>query len=269
MEKINYILSMEKLTIEESIISAMDMTNTGVIKYLPYILQDFWELGSSSEEVIKIIKKHKPKFTNLGVLDLGSGKGATSIKIAIEFGCNCFGIDAIEDFVEYSNTKAKEHSVDNLCTFETNDIRTRIKTLEKYDIILSMAIGPVFGNPLEALTTFSSHLNEGGLIIVDDAYVEDDCTENYPNILRKTELREQVSRAGMDLIEIITANEMSGIDEGFEKQFNDIQNRCLELIEKYPEDKKLLLEYIEEQKEEYNILSNEIIGAIFVIKKKV
>ena len=259
---------MEKTTIEESIISAMDMTNTDVIKYLPYILQDFWELGSSSEEVIKIIKRHKPKLSNSDVLDLGSGKGATSIKIATEFGYSCFGIDAIEDFVKFSNNKAKEHSVDNLCIFETNDIRTRIKTLGKYDIILSMAIGRVFGDHYEALTTFCSHLKEGGLIIIDDAYVEDDCVEDYPNILRKSELLEQINRAGMDLIEIITASEMSGIDDGFERQFADIQKRCLELVEKYPEDKELLFEYIEEQKEEYNILSNEIVGAIFVIKKK-
>jgi len=260
---------MEKMTIEESIISAMDMTNTGVIKYLPYILQDFWELGTSSEEVIKIIKKHKPKFSNLKVLDLGSGKGAISIKIASEFGYNCFGIDVIDDFVKFSNKKAKELFVDNLCTFETNDIRTRIKTLEKYDIILSIAIGRVFGNHYEALTEFSPHLNENGLIIIDDAYVEDDCTEDHPNILRKREMLEQINNAGMDLIEIITADEITKVDEDFEKQFNNIQKRCLELIEKYPEDKELLLEYIEQQKGEYDILSNEIVGAMFVIKKKV
>jgi hypothetical protein len=39
------------------------------------------------------------------------------------------------------------------------------------------------------------------------------------------------------------------------------------LIDKYPEDKGLLLEYIANQKREYEILSNEVIPAMFVIKK--
>ena len=43
--------------------------------------------------------------------------------------------------------------------------------------------------------------------------------------------------------------------------------RCLELAEKYPENKDLFLSYVERQKREYEILNNEIVPAIFVIKK--
>ena len=43
--------------------------------------------------------------------------------------------------------------------------------------------------------------------------------------------------------------------------------RCMELAEKYPENEKLFLEYIGKQKREYEILSNEIVPALFVIKK--
>jgi hypothetical protein len=39
----------------------------------------------------------------------------------------------------------------------------------------------------------------------------------------------------------------------------------MELVEKYPEDEELLLGYIDGQKREYEILSNEIIPALFVI----
>ncbi|MCL2765263.1 MAG: class I SAM-dependent methyltransferase [Treponema sp.] len=259
---------MENKSIEESIVSAMDMTDISLIKHLPYILQDFWEIGSSSEEIIKIIKKYKTDYSNLNILDLGSGKGAVSIKIAAELKCVCFGIDAINDFVVFSNNKAKEYSVNNICTFETNDIRARIKTLEKYDIILSVAIGPVFGNYYKTLIELDTHLNNDGLIIIDDAFNEDDCNNDFQNILRKKEIIQQINNAGMDLIEIITVNEIIGINEEYENQFQNIQKRCNELIEKYPENKKAFLRFIEEQKEEYEILSNEIIPAIFVIKKR-
>ena len=150
---------MEFKTLEESVLAALDGTEIGLLKYLPYILQDSWELGTSADEIIPIIKKYKINYSNLNIFDLGSGKGAISIKIASELKCKCFGIDGMDDFVIFSKNKAREYFVNDLCTFETNDIRTRIKTLGKYDIILSMAIGPVFGNYYDTLTQFSIHLH--------------------------------------------------------------------------------------------------------------
>jgi cyclopropane fatty-acyl-phospholipid synthase-like methyltransferase len=259
---------MDNKILEESIITAMELTDKALVKHLPYIFQDWWELGSISEEVIKIIKKYKTNYSSINVLDLGSGKGAVSIKIASELKCKCFGIDGIDDFVNFSNDKSKEYSVDNICTFETNDIRTRIKTLEKYDIILLMAIGPVLGNYYETLTKLSSHLNNDGLIIINDGYIENGCNKDYPNLLKENELLKQVNNAGMEIIEKITINEFSNIDKKYENENKNIQKRCKELIEKYPDDKEALLGYIERQKREYEILTNEIIPAIFVIKKK-
>jgi len=259
---------MEKRTIEESIITALDGTNINLLKYIPYILQDFWEIGTPSEEIIKIIKKYKYNYSNLNVLDLGSGKGAVSIKIASELKCKCFGIDAMEDFVFFSNNKAKEFSVNNICTFEVNDIRIRINTLEKYDIIILGAIGPVLGNYYETLLQLRPHLNEDGLIIINDAYAEDNCNKDYPNIIRKNDLMNQINNAEMELIDKITNDEISGVNEEYENEFQNLYKRCMELIKKFPDNKKLFLEFIEKQKEEYEILSNEIISAILVIKEK-
>ena len=125
---------MKNVTIEESIIAAMEGNNTNLVKYLPYIFQDFWELGSSPDEIIKTIKKHKRNYSSLDVLDLASGKGAVSVKIASELKYKCFGIDAMEEFVMYANNKAKAFSVGSICTFEKNDIRQRIKTIGTFDI---------------------------------------------------------------------------------------------------------------------------------------
>jgi cyclopropane fatty-acyl-phospholipid synthase-like methyltransferase len=260
---------MENKPLEDSIITSMDSKNIGLIKYLPFILQDFWEIGTSPEEIIKIIKKYKTNYSRINVLDLGSGKGAVSIKIASELGCNCFGIDGIDDFVIFSNSKSKEYSVNNICTFETNDIRTRIKSLGKYDIIILGAIGAVFGNYYDTLFQLAPHLNKDGLIIIDDAYVEDNCNKNYPNILRKSDLLDQIKNAGMELIDVITFNEISELNEEFENEFQNIQNRCMELVGKYPEDKELFYKYIEKQKREYEILSNEIISVVLIIKEKI
>jgi hypothetical protein len=99
---------MENKSLEESIIAAMDGQNIDLIKYLPYILQDFLEIVTSPEEIIKIIRKYKTNYSSLNVFDLGSGKGTAFIKIASELGRKCFGIDAIDDFVVFSNNKSNE-----------------------------------------------------------------------------------------------------------------------------------------------------------------
>jgi len=263
---------MEEKSLEDCIITVMELTDKSLVDYLPYIFQDHWELGTSSEEIIEIIKKYKENYSNLNVLDLGSGKGAISVKIASELGCKCLGIDGINNFVAFSNNKAIEYSVNNICTFETGDIRSKIKTLEKYDVILLMAIGPILGNYYETLTQLSSHLSNDGLIIIDDGYVESECkkiypNKEYPNVLKENEINDQVNKAGMKIIEKMTINEISGTEEKYGTDFNNIEKRCMELVEKYPENKELFLGYIKRQKREYEILNNEIVPAIFVIKK--
>jgi precorrin-6B methylase 2 len=201
-------------------------------------------------------------------MHLGSGKGAVSIQISSVLHCRCFGIDALNDFVEFSSKKAEEFYINNICTFETNDIRTRINTLDTYDIIILGAVGPIFGNYHNTLTKLTPHLKNDGIIIVNDAYAEEDCKIIYPNILQETDLIQQINDAGMELIDRITSDDISGVDEKYEMEYKNIQNRCMELAGKHPESKRLFLEYIERQKREYEILSNEIICAIFVIKKK-
>jgi SAM-dependent methyltransferase len=259
---------MDNITLEESISMAMECTDKNLIKYLPYILQDFWKLGSSPEEIINIIKKYKRDYSNLNILDLGSGKGAVSIKISLELRCKCFGIDAIEDFVIFSNNKSKEYSVDNICTFEKNDIRTRIKTLGKFDIIILGAIGPVFGDYYGTLSQLYPNLNSDGLIIICDAYAEDGINTDYPGVFQKKDILEQINEANMEILEEITNFAETDNVLEYENEYNKLNKRCMELINKYPENKDLFLEYSKRQKEFYWKLSNEVVGVIFVISGK-
>jgi SAM-dependent methyltransferase len=260
---------MTNTTLEENITAAMEDFDVNLIKYYPYLFQDFWELGTATEEIISLIKKHKLDYSNLTVLDLGSGKGAVSIKIASKLKCRCFGIDGLDDFVTYANNKAKEYSVDNICTFEANDIRIRIETLEKYDIIVLGAIGPVLGDFYCTLSKLQGHLNKDGIVIMNEGYIEDNCTTDYPNVLKKGDILKQINKAEMEIIDSITGDEFSEIEGRFENEVNNLEKRCMELIEKYPNDKILLLEYIRKQKELYKKLTDEVISVIFVMKKKV
>ena len=114
---------MDMKTLEESIAAAMDCAqDTVIVPFLPYILQDFWGLGTPPEIVIDLVQKHCKHCSNLNVLDLGCGKGAVSIKLAEALKCNCFGIDGIPEFIETAKEKAQEYGVESLCRFEVGDV---------------------------------------------------------------------------------------------------------------------------------------------------
>ncbi len=254
-------------TIEESVLTAMDCTDSDILPYLPYILQDFWEIGSDPDVMIDLIKKHLTGFNNTKVLDLGCGKGAVSIKIAKQLNCECYGIDAIPEFISFSSSKADEYGVGNLCKFEVGDIREKIGTLAKYDVIILGAIGQVFGNYFETLTLLKNNLKDGGIVIIDDGYVEDENSSKHEQVFSKSELKIQISDAGMQLIDEVDVSGDKDFTANYDTEYNNLKKRCQELIVKYPGKSKIFLNYCDQQKKEYENMKNEIKCSTMVIKR--
>jgi 2-polyprenyl-3-methyl-5-hydroxy-6-metoxy-1,4-benzoquinol methylase len=251
-------------TIEESVVIAMDGKDKNLYSYLPYILQDLWEFGASPEIIINLIKKHKSDFESLKILDVGCGKGAVSIKIAKEFKCNCFGIDAVKEFVDELMIKAKEYNVEKYCTFEAGDVRTKLIDEIKYDIVLLGAIGPVFGDYYSTLTRIKNCLLSDGLIIVDDSYINETSNFSHSQIEKKSHIIHQITNAKMRIIDEVIISEEQ-IKESNKNIFNKIKTRCEELIKKEPKDSHLFEEYIKNQEIENEVLEHEVICSTMVI----
>ena len=247
----------------------METQETAIFPFLPYILQDFWEIGTPPQMVIDLIQKHCKNISNLHVLDLGSGKGAVSVKLAAALKCNCYGIDGIPEFVEASKEKAREYGVDTLCRFEVGDIREKIKELEKFDVIILGATGPMFDDYCTALTTFSKHLAADGMIIINEGYIEDANTSYnpknpaYSSILSRKKLLKQISQAGMELTDELI-DKFS--EHAVTKEIENITKRCNELKTKYPEKTSLFEKYIQEQVGSYDDLENELESSLMVVK---
>jgi len=252
-------------TLEESIAAAMDSPEeVALVPYLPYILQDSWELGTPSETIINIIQKHCKAYSTLRILDLGCGKGAVSVKLAAELKCKCYGIDGIPEFIEVSKAKAREYGVDILCRFEVGDIREKIKTLGKFDVIILGAIGQVFGDYYATLTTLSEHLNPDGIIIINDAYADDSIGFPHPLVLHISELLRQAKKAGMEMID-----ECTDSPTNYEEDYENLKKRCKELMTKYPEKASLFENYANSQADEYDALVNRMICSIMVFRNAV
>jgi len=106
-------------------------------------------------------------------------------------------------------------------------------------------------------------LTAEGIIIINDAYIEDSSTFQHPAVLPLRELLKQVEQAEMELIDEHTdvAN-----NEEYTEQFENIQRRCKELMTKYPNQRSLFENYIQIQAYEYDAMENEMICSIMVFK---
>lgn len=254
-------------TLEECVVRVMGGNDPELFPFLPYILQDLWELGSDPDTIITLIRRYFSGYGKLSVLDLGCGKGAVSIKTARELGCRCHGIDAIADFIRFAKDTATQYGVDRLCVFEVGDIRERVKQLPKYDVIILGATGPVLGDYDNTLTAISKCLNHSGMIIIDDAYIESRSTFSHPLILRFDQISQQINAAGMRLMETVP---ISGEDIRTSEHLilDNLKRRCHELIRKHPEKKKLFEDYIKNQERETDININKVVCVTLAIKKQ-
>ena len=253
-------------SVEKSVVLALDGTDSNLFPYLPYILQDLWELGTSPEVVLNLVKKHTTNQSNLKILDLGCGKGAVSIKLAKELNCQCHGIDAVKEFIDEAKNKAKEFNVEEYCSFERDDIRIRIRDLKGYNIIILGAIGPVLGDYYSTLTEVSKCIEETGLIIIDDGYIDDESEYSHPSMEKRSVILKQTSDAGMKLVDEIIINKEK-IKESDAHMFRNLKKRCQELIEKHPDKRNFFVDYVRQQEEENDVLETKSICSTMLFGK--
>lgn len=196
-----------------------------------------------------------------------AGKEQFLLQVLQELGCTCYGIDAIPEFVEFAQQKASEFKVNHLCKFETGDIREKVKELAAYDVVILGAIGPVFGDYFSTLSILEKCINEKGIIIIDDGYINDDSDFNHPLMYKRSDILQQLEKAGMQLVENDIMDRV-GIKDSDDYIFYKLKKRCYELIEKFPDKQTLFLNYINKQVVENDVLENKVIGTTMVIKKK-
>jgi SAM-dependent methyltransferase len=254
-------------TIEESVVAAMDGTDRELFPFLPYILQDVWEIGADPNTIIKLIKKYCDNVAVLRVLDLGCGKGAVSIKISQECGCACLGIDAMPEFIAFAKQKAAALNVSHLCRFEIGDIREKVKDLSDFDVVILGAIGPVFGDYFSTFSILSGCIKQNGIFIIDDGYIDDASDFTHPMILKKSDIMQQLEKAGMLLVED-DIMDRDGIKSADDYIFDHLKKRCDELTDQMPDKAALFQNYIKNQVVENDVLENKVIGTTMVIRRK-
>ena len=258
---------MDKRT-EEVLAKSLTAETTELLEYIPYLLQDLWEIGSSPEDMEELIKRNIKHCEKLKVLDLACGKGAVSVKLAESMGFHVKGIDIIREFIEFAQEKSEEYNVSDLCEFLTGDINEAVAAEKNYDIVIFGAAGNVLGNPEETMRKLSRTVKNGGFLLIDEAYLinsaEDIKYRNY-EYLTYDEWLEIFKKSGLALVDEITAD-MEQISHD-NTDVDLIEKRAEELIRKFPEKESIFKSYVRSQKNECEDLEENIKGITWLLQK--
>ena len=252
-------------SLEESVVRAMDGTNVELFRFLPFILQDLWEIGTSVHTIEKLVQKHTDSQTGINVLDLGCGKGAVSIHLAKELGCTCVGIDAVKEFIDEANARAGDLGVGRQCRFEAGDIRKPPDLGCQFEVVVLGSIGPVFGDHRSTLSAVAPYLTPDGLVILEDGYIEDDSSFTHPSVAKRAAVLKDIESCQMELVGEVVASP-DDLEQINAEMFETVKRRCEELIEKHPDQRRLFEEYIEEQVAEIDVLETKIVCSTMVIR---
>jgi len=254
--------------IKEKLARSLTAETTELLPFLPYLLQDLWELGSSPSQIANLIKKHIPLAANLKILDLACGKGAVSIHIAKTINIKVDGYDILPEFIEFAKQKAIEMRVDELCDFYISDINETIKTVNGYDCVVFGAVGDVLGNPQETLCKLKQTIKPNGFIIIDESYLPDGCNnetisyQNYEYLLRQ----DWLNLFQECKLELIDENVSDGIENDSEKEMTAIRERAKELIAIHPNQKDLFEGYVQSQQNEYSDIEKNLVNVTWILR---
>lgn len=248
---------------DESLARSLTADSTELIPYLPYLLQDLYELGSSPETIVDLLKRNASIDATTRVLDLACGKGAVSIALARAFPCLVLGIDLMSAFVDDAVARARLEGVEERCRFQVEDIHATTSRKETFDIVIYGAVGDVLGTPSETLAILRNVVKVGGWLVLDDAY---GLLEGDSRYLTKKAWRKTAGSLGWAVVEDIVVTD-DELDEVGDLQLTQIGLRAAELKQKHPEKAALFDGYVKSQHAECDELKQAIDGVTLLLRR--
>ncbi|MCL2528748.1 MAG: class I SAM-dependent methyltransferase [Coriobacteriia bacterium] len=255
---------------KEKLARSLSWETAELLPFMPYLLQDFWELGSDPEVMVQLVKKHIAVSQNTRILDVACGKGPVSVRLAQKLGVRVKGIDLMPEFIEYARSQARELAVEDLCEFVLDDINEALKTERDYDCLVFGAVGTeVLGGPAEALRKLKSAVKPGGYILIEEGYIPTDGKRESIRFNRDAYFPLEhwltlFKETGLELVETASGHSEENLDKT--TGVAAITNRANELTREHPDKKELFEAYVKTQQDEYNDIDDSLVCVTWMLK---
>lgn len=243
-------------------------TTPDLLPFIPELLADLWELGSSPDTIVELLRPLAlPRPAR--VLDLGCGKGGVAIPLARDLGCKVLGVDLFEPFVREAEEWAHEFEVSGLCRFRVTDMREALREVVGFDAVIYAGVGGVLGTFGRCIGELRGAVCEGSYMIIDDGYLAEGCEvdrQGYEHYVPHEETLRQLEAHGDRVLQeiLIPLEDIKGHNR---HNNESIERRARELARRYPDSAELLSEYVEGQKIECGILEEKIVAAVWLVQR--
>ncbi len=252
----------------ESVKQSLELSSHRLVDFLPYLYQDFSELGSNTGYMLELIDELNRNEPDKRVLDLCCGKGASLIRLAKHYNWRGIGVDVVDDFIQQATIDAIGKRLKGQVEFVREDIAKFLqRNTEKFDVIVFPACTDVLGDRVETLNQLSEHINNNGFILVESDYKSHsfnigsglELTKNMDDVIAESKLT--------SARKIIW--EQSIVIETYQRDTHRLNTRVNELKVKQPEIKRELEQFIEKRNEHLqHYKDNEIARASWLLVKQ-
>jgi SAM-dependent methyltransferase len=252
---------------KQDIAQAMEI-EPELLPYLPELLADFYELGSSPPMIVDFLKPLGLP-DKAGILDLGCGKGAVSITLAKELGFQMMGIDFFPPFIQEAQRLAQAAGVDKLCRFEYGNIRERVPQLSGFDGLVFASVGGVWGDIGQCLKELRQTVRSGGFIIIDDCFLEGDKKIEDPGFAyynNYKDTRRGLSQYGDHILRetVISDGDIKDMNRLYMNRFH---KRAVSIKQAHPEMAARLENYLKNQEKLCRLMESNLKSAIWLLQK--
>lgn len=254
--------------VQKRLAESLTGDSTDIIPFLPYLLQDFWCLGSDPDMMTALLRQHTDFGAGHRALDLACGKGAVSIILAKTFGCRARGVDLLPEFIAAAQEKAQEHGVANLCEFAVGDVNETVAAERGWDLAVWGAAGDLLGGYAKTLAGIAATVRPGGYILLDDAFLPEEggALRFHHDYLTRSGWRELFRQNALTEVACLTGDADAGPEE-YTEDLANIRRRAGELAARHPEKRQLFEDYVKGQQGEYEDLQDGLSGALWLLRK--
>jgi len=239
-----------------------------LLPHVPELLGDLWSLGVPPDLVVGLIRPLDLPPDSSSVLDLGCGKGAVAIHLALELGLRVTGIDLFTPFVEKAREIAREKGVEGHCRFMREDIRERARKTGSFDVAILIWVGDALGDLQAAVGGLRRQVAPGGKMVIADGYRKGNARtiphlEHCPT--RDEALRQLASWGDIILQELVIPKER--IAALYRDYLGALQQGADRISRNHPELEPRLREHLLVQEQMCEVLKTSTVPAIWLLKK--
>ena len=259
-------------TEQEMVAYALE-TDVALLPFIPELLADLEELGSDAELICSVIED-LPLPDDAEVMDLGSGKGAVAVEIALELGLGVVGVELFEPFVASSQQLAQARGVADRCRFVHGDVAKLAGTLPPVDVVVFAALGDVLGRLDETIGIIRQYVKPGGYVIVSDVFVADGGSTDFAGFEQygdHAQTTKWLTAAGDRLVREVRdsgdEDEDADVDVDVDSEDELIAARADEIARRHPEVADAVRQFASSQKAENDYVSANLVDAVWVLQR--